>query len=252
MSVFEDYKDKYSNIAMRRIDGIIELRFHTEEGSLQWNLKPHAQLEQAFLDVGRDYDNQIVILTGTGREFCGPQLGLGGHPTRNTMTPQQFDPIYWESKRLLGNLLDIEMPVISAINGPAYRHAEIALLSDIVIASDDVEIQDSAHFQGGMVPGDGVHVVYPVLMGLNRARYFLLTGEVIGAAEALRLGLVNEVIPKDQVLDRAWELARLLLCQDSLVRRYSRVVLTEDLKRRMQSQLGYGLALQGIARMKRA
>ena len=252
MSSFDDYKDKYSNIFMRRIDGIIELRFHTDGGPLQWSLQPHAQLEQAFLDVGRDYDNQIVILTGTGHEFCGPQLGPGGHPTRNAMTPQRFDPIYWESKRLLGNLLDIEIPIISAVNGPAYRHAEIALLSDIVIASEDTEIQDSAHFQGGMVPGDGVHIVYPVLMGLNRARYFLLTGEVVGATEALRLGLVNEILPKDKVLDRAWELARLLLCQDPLVRRYSRVVLTEDLKRRMQAQLGYGLALQGVARMQRS
>lgn len=250
MTRFEDYRDKYPSIAMRRVDGIVELRFHTDGGSLQWSLGPHRELEQAFLDVGRDYENQVVILTGTGQDYCGPQLPPGGHPTKTAMTPGRFDPIYWESKHLLGNLLDIEVPVIAAINGPAYRHPEIPLLSDIVVASEDTLIQDSAHFQGGMVPGDGVHVVFPLLMGLNRGRYFLLTGQIVDAAEAHRLGLVNELHPKDKVLDRAWELARVLMQQDTLVRRYARVALTEDVKRRMQALLGYGLAVQGLARMR--
>ena len=250
MRKFDEYKDKYQTIHMRREDGIIEMRFHSNDGPFQWSLLPHRELEQAFLDVGRDYDNQVVIMTGTGDEYCGPAVPPGGHPTRNTMTPQTFDPIYWELKHLLGNLLDIEVPVIAAINGPATRHPEIPLLSDIVIASDDCVIQDSAHFQGGMVPGDGVHIVFPLLMGPTRGRYFLLTGQVLTVDEAHRMGLVNEVLPKDKILDRAWELARQLLKQERLVRRYARVALTEDLKRRMQSVLGYGLALEGLARMK--
>ena len=76
-----------------------------------------------------------------------------------------------------------------------------------------------------------------------------MTGEVIGAADAHRLGLVNELLPREKVLDRAWELAHLLLKQDRLVRRYTRACLTEDLKRRMQTLLPYGLALEGLARM---
>ena len=166
------------------------------------------------------------------------------------MTPAIYDPIYWEGKHLLMNLLNIEVPVISAINGPAVRHAEIALLSDIVLATDNAYLQDTAHFQGGMVPGDGMHVIMPLLMGMTRGRYFLLTAQKISASEALSLGLYNEVLPRSELLARAWTLARYLLQQTRLVRRYTRVVLTEELKQRLQPLLGYGLALEGIARMK--
>jgi enoyl-CoA hydratase/carnithine racemase len=250
MSAFEDYATKYQSICMRREDGILEMRFHTDGGPFRWGLMPHRELEAAFLDVARDRENDVVILTGTGEEFCGPAVPPGGHPNRNSMTPAIYDPIYWEGKHLLMNLLNIEVPVISAINGPAVRHAEIPLLSDIVLASDDAFIQDTAHFLGGMVPGDGMHFVMPLLMGMTRGRYFLLTGQKIGAQEALNLGLYNEVMPRADVLPRAWALARDLLQQTRLVRRYTRVVLTEELKQRLQPLLGYGLALEGVARMK--
>src|SRR5258707_1352269 len=74
------------------------------------------------------------------------------------LNPANWDGTYWHAKAMLTNLLNIEVPVISAINGPAYRHAEVPLLSDITIASDTAEFQDTAHFQGGLVPGDGVHI----------------------------------------------------------------------------------------------
>jgi enoyl-CoA hydratase/carnithine racemase len=250
MSTFDEYATKYQSICMRREDGILEMRFHTDSGSLQWGLLPHHEFESAFLDVSRDRENEVVILTGTGDEFCGGAVPPGGHPNRNSMTPAIYDPIYWEGKHLLMNLLNIEVPVISAINGPAVRHAEIPLLSDIVLASDETFFQDTAHFQGGMVPGDGMHFIMPLLMGFTRGRYFLLTAQTVRAEEALTMGLVNEVLPKHEVLPRAWALARLLLKQTQLVRRYTRVVLTEELKQRLQPLLGYGLALEGLARMK--
>lgn len=250
MSTFEAYATNYQCIRMRRENGILEMRFHTDDGPLQWGLLPHRELEAAFLDVSRDRENEVVILTGTGEEYCGRAVPPGGHPNRNSMTPAIYDPIYWEGKHLLMNLLNIEVPVISAINGPAVRHAEIPLLSDIVLASEDTFFQDTAHFPGGMVPGDGMHFIMPLLMGFTRGRYFLLTGQVLRVEEALAIGLVNEVLPRDAVLPRAWKLARLLLDQTQLVRRYTRVVLTEELKQRLQPLLGYGLALEGLARMK--
>ena len=66
MSRFDDYANKYSMIRMRREDGILEMQFHTDGGPLRWSLIPHGQLEQAFLDVGRDRDNEVIILTGSG------------------------------------------------------------------------------------------------------------------------------------------------------------------------------------------
>jgi enoyl-CoA hydratase/carnithine racemase len=249
-SNFEAYKNKYKTIRLERQDGILEMHFHTDGAPLQWSLLAHNEFEAAFLDVARDRGNEVVIMTGTGEDFSGPAIQPGKHPNRHIMTPESYEPIFWEGKHLLPNLLNIDVPVIAAINGPAVRHAEIPLLSDIVLASEDAYFQDTAHFQGGMVPGDGMHIIMPLLMGTNRGRYFLLTGQRLSAEEAQRIGVVNEVLPKDKVLDRARELARLLLQQPTLVRRYTRICMTEDLKARMHGLLAYGLALEGIARMK--
>lgn len=250
MTQLHEYAGKFENIRMQRADGILEVTFHTNNGPLQWGLGPHREFEQAFLDIGRDVENEIVILTGTGACFSGPTVPPGGHPGKTAMTPSRYDPIYWEGKHVLVNLLNIEVPVISAINGPATRHCEIPLLSDIVLASDDCIIQDSAHFQGGMVPGDGVHIVFPLLLGPNRARYFLLMGQEIDAAEAKRLGLVNEVLPREDLLPRAREIAAQLMRQPRLVRRYTRVAITQNLRTQMAAELlGYGLAVEGLARM---
>lgn len=256
MTVFADYKDKYSSVRMRRENGILEMQFHTDGGPLRWGKRAHEDLECAFLDVGRDRGNDIVIITGTGGEYAGPAVqpsGAGGHHNpRKPVTAEEWDQLwYWEGKHLLMNLLNIEVPMIAAINGPAVRHPEIPLLCDIVLASDDAIIQDSAHFNGGLVPGDGVHVVFPLLMGMNRGRYFLLTGQVLDAKQALDLGLVSEVMPGADLLPRAWALARQLQQRPPLLRRYTRVMLTQDLKRRMHELLGYGLALEGLAAVQR-
>jgi len=86
-------------------------------------------------------------------------------------------------------------------------------------------------------------------MGMNRGRYFLLTGQTLSAYEAQELGLVNEVLPADQVLARAWEHARLLATRPTLLLRYTRLMFTEHLRKRMQDLLGYGLAMEGLALM---
>lgn len=137
--------------------------------------------------------------------------------------------------------------MISAINGPAYRHPEIPLLCDIVLAADGARVQDSGHFINGMVPGDGVHIVFPLLMGWNRGRYFLMTGQDLSVQEAKEAGLVNEVLPRDQLLPRAWELAEQIVKQPPLTIRYTRLLVTHYLKSMMHDMLGYGLALEGMA-----
>jgi enoyl-CoA hydratase/carnithine racemase len=245
---FADYAEKYETIRMRREDGILELTLHTGNSSLRWKRLPHAELEEAFLNIARDRENQIVIMTGTGDEFSGPAIT---DPVENKayhkMDAAEWLELGWESNGLLTNLLSIDVPMISAVNGPAVRHAELPIMCDIVLASETATFQDSAHFIGGLVPGDGVHVVFPLVMGLNRGRYFLLTGQVIGAAEAKAIGLVNEVMPRDRLLPRAWELARTILRQPELNRRYGRILLTEQLRRQMRDLLPYGLALEGLA-----
>ena len=245
MSTFEEYSTRYQTVRMERRDGILQITFHTDGGTLQWGAIPHREFPRAFYDIGDDPDNRVVIMTGAGDAFSGPK----GTPESRVRPggPRDWDRVYREGKHLLMNLLDIDVPIISAINGPALRHSEIPLMCDIVLASDDVTFQDSAHFVNDLVPGDGMHIVLPLLLGLNRGRYFLLTGQQIDAREAKDLGLVSEVLPKEELLPRAWALAEQLSRQSSLVLRYSRAALTQHLKRLMVDLLGYGLTLEGLA-----
>lgn len=251
MASFDSYRDKYANVRMDRSDGVIVVTLHTNGESLRWSLDAHRELPQAFHDIGSDPDNRVMILTGTGAEFSGPAATKGTTLFPSRPSAQLMDAIHWEGRRLLFNLLDIEIPVIGVVNGPAWRHSEIPLLSDIVLASDTAAFQDSAHFMSNLVPGDGVHVVYPMLLGLNRARHFLMTGKVIHAQEALALGLVAEVMPPQNLLARAHEIADDLKSRPVLLLRYTRQLFTADLKRRLNELLGYGLALEMMALMER-
>jgi enoyl-CoA hydratase/carnithine racemase len=92
-----------------------------------------------------------------------------------------------------------------------------------------------------------MHIVLPYLLGPNRARYFMLTGQVIEAREALELGLFAEVLPPDQVLDRAWELAEQLALQSPLVLRYTKVCFAHTIRQQILAGQGYGVLLEGMA-----
>ncbi len=246
MTKFDDYKNKFQTIRFRREDGILEMTLHTNGDSQRFGPVAHAEMEQAFLDIGRDPDNQVIILTGTGKEWSGPAITSSTSRAVPKITPEQWLMLGGEGKRFMVNLLAIEVPMIAAVNGPALRHAEVPLTCDIVLAAEQAAFQDSAHFHGGMVPGDGVHVVFPMVMGLNRARYFLLTGQLLSAKQALEWGLVNEVMPREKLMPRAWELAREIMQQPQIIRRYTRMLLAEHLRRPMHDLLGYGFALEGL------
>jgi enoyl-CoA hydratase/carnithine racemase len=225
----------------------LEITLGTDGGPLQWGRQAHAELEEAFLNIGRDRQNQVVIMTGTGDEFSGPVAEVESNRAAHKQTADEWAELGWESNRLLMNLLAIDVPMISAVNGPAARHAELPVMCDIVLAEENASFQDSAHYCGGLVPGDGVHVVFPMIMGLNRGRYFLLTGQVLGARQAMEYGLVNEILSQEKLLPRAWELAREIMRQPEMNRRYTRLLLTEQLRRQLQELLPYGLALEGLA-----
>jgi enoyl-CoA hydratase/carnithine racemase len=121
------------------------------------------------------------------------------------------------------------------------------LLCDIVIATEDAYFQDAPHPALGIVPGDGLHILWPEVIGEIRGRYFLLTSQKLSAAQAKDYGAVNEVVSPEALLPRAWELARQLSKQSPLTLRYTTMALSTRFRRRLQEGLSYGLALEGIS-----
>lgn len=145
------------------------------------------------------------------------------------------------------NILDIEAPLIAAVNGPVRLHSEYILLADIVLASPSAVFQDKPHFEFGIVPGDGVNLLWQEVIGSVRARYFILTRQEIDATTAKEWGAVNEIVPADRLLARAHEIAEQLAKLPPLTSSYTRVALTQKLRRIVDEGIGYGLALEGIS-----
>src|SRR5256714_10925595 len=118
MSSLDEYANKFQTVRMERRNGILQVTLHTEGQSLRWGFLPHGELPEAFHDIGADRENKVVILTGTGAEFSGPRAtpGTSSFPSRPSI--DRIDRIHWEGRHLLMNLLNIEVPVISAINAP--------------------------------------------------------------------------------------------------------------------------------------
>jgi enoyl-CoA hydratase/carnithine racemase len=254
---FSEYQNSYANYRFELTDdGILLMQCHTDGGPLVWSWQAHDDMSDAFADIAGDREIKVLIHTGTGANYNAnwgrlPNGEAPEHPEYNLMPGTRglvkLDEKAWYARHLITNVLDVDVPMISAVNGPCNMHSEVPLMGDIVLASEDAYFQDASHFPRGQVPGDGQHVIWSYLAGHTRARYFLLTGKKLGAQEAKEWGVVNEVLPKDQVLDRAWELACELVKRPPLTLRYTRQLFTNPLKRAFLDELGHGLARETYA-----
>lgn len=230
---------------MVRKDGVLQVTLHSEGNSLAFGVAVHEELGYAFTDIADDRDNEVVILTGAGDNFCNDFDTTG----IEDVTPRVFDDLMYHGRRLIDNYLAVDVPVIAAVNGPVKFHSELAILADVVLASETATFQDGSHFTNGVVPGDGHHPFWTHVLGSNRGRYFLLTGQVLDARTAHEYGVVNEVLPPGQLLDRAWELARVIAEKPRLVRQYTRRLFTNELKRLSHQDLSMGFALEGLGQL---
>ena len=241
-----EYHYKTANVEQPD-DGVLTVYLHSRGEALQWTGLPHRELPMLFHQISADRSVRAVILTGTGDHFIELIPEFEEATAQGKATALQMDSGLFEGNMLMNALLAIDVPVIAAFNGPAPVHAELGLLGDIVLCTPDTYFQDAAHVPLGLVPGDGVQVVWPLLLGPNRARYFLLTGQKIGAEEALQLGLVGEIVSPENLLKRAREHAeRLAVCNPVFVRN-SRIVLVSQLRRAMALDVPTGLALEAVA-----
>ncbi|HEY7107320.1 MAG TPA: enoyl-CoA hydratase/isomerase family protein [Acidimicrobiia bacterium] len=248
-SHYSEYKDSYANYKFELSDeGILLMQCHTDGGPLHWEWSSHDAMADAWADVAGDREIKCVIHTGTGDTYnhsWGLPVTESGAPLYNAYNDLEgvsiMDEKGWYGRMILENLLAVDVPLIAAVNGPCSMHSEVPLLMDIVLASDDAWFQDLSHFPRGMVPGDGQHVVWDALVGPSRARYLLLMGYQLTAQEAREWGVVHEVLPKDKLLERAWEIARQIAMRPPIAIRNTKHVLTQNLKRAFLNELDHGL-----------
>src|SRR5882672_11572656 len=244
MVKLDTYREAFPNARLsRKPNGVLEVALHTNGGKLVFNGHAHEQFVDLFHAIGEDRDNRVVILTGTGDAFMDSIEPEGF----DFFSPQGYDKILREGRKVLTNILDIEVPMISALNGPVLLHSEYALLTDIILATPETVFQDKPHFEFGIVPGDGVNLLWPEVIGTIRGRYFILTRQELDSQTAKDWGVVNEIVPADRLLARAHEIADGIAALPPLTSRYTRIALTQKLRRIIDEGSGYGLALEGIS-----
>ncbi len=246
MTKFEAYRDAFPNARLsRKPNGVIEVRLHTAGDKLIFDGDTHEQFVELFHAIGEDRENRVVILTGSGDAFMDVISPEGF----DFFSPQGYDKILREGRKVLMNILDIEVPMITALNGPVLLHSEFVLLTDIVLATPATIFQDKPHFDFGIVPGDGVNLLWPEVIGSIRGRHLHPDAAATRCRDrAKEWGVVNEIVPADRLLARAWhEIADGIATLPPLTSSYTRIALTQRLRRIVDEGAGYSLALEGIS-----
>src|ERR1700756_1149640 len=213
------------------------------------NAALHHEFEQIWLDLAEDRDVNAILLTGAGKAFSvGGDLTSRDKPTKDKGRGGRRI-VMADGRRVIENLLDVEQPIVAAINGDALGFAaNVALLSDITVVSETAKLADT-HVALGAVAGDGGAVIWPLLIGPNRAKEFLMLGDTISGADAARIGLVNYAVPAAQVVPKAKELAQRLADGPTWAIRWSKLAVNKWLKQQANLIMDAGLAYEAVSLM---
>jgi enoyl-CoA hydratase len=189
----------------RRDNGVLVITLDRPEKYNAADEQMHSELARVWIDVAADPATRVAVITGAGKAFsAGGDLGMvermaGDYDRVSQMLNEMSDLVY--------NIINCEKPIVSAINGVAVGAGTVAaLLADVAVAAEDAKIGDG-HVKLGVAAGDHAAIIWPLLAGMAKARYYLLTGDMISGAEAERLGMVARAVPRDQVLDEALRIA---------------------------------------------
>lgn len=237
---------RYKLVKIKKEGKVAVLTINRAEALNAINPQLHTELEDIFADVGRDDDIQAVVLTGSGRAFCagGDVKGMDAREFDGTLGA---GAVIRNAKRLIHNLLDIEQPIIAAVNGHAVGlGATLALFCDVIIASENAKFGDP-HVAVGLVAGDGGAVIWPMLCGLAKAKEYLMTGDLLTATEAERIGLINHVVPQDEVMSKAIQLAQRLANGPSKAIRWTKLVCNKRLRDEVNLVLDASLAVESLS-----
>jgi enoyl-CoA hydratase len=205
----DDRYDAYERLRIERRDHGVLLLTLSNPGKLNaTDARLHAELATIFADIARDPAVRAVVITGEGSAFsAGGDLDwiaeqVGDHA--------QTMRVMREAGDIVRTMIDCDTPIISAINGVAVGAGlAVALLADISIIDEATRFTDG-HIRLGVAAGDHAVAIWPLLCGMAKAKYYLLTSEFITGAEAERIGLVSKALPADAVLPEALRIAEQL------------------------------------------
>lgn len=200
-----EYSEYQHILFERRQSNILWMSFNRPEVLNAANARLHTEMVEVWPTIERDPDVSVVVVTGVGRAFsAGGDLDMVENAYREY---QEITRILDEARDLVYNMLHFSKPVISAINGPAVGAGlVVALLADISIAAENARLADG-HVRMGVAAGDHSAIIWPLLCGMARSKYYLMTSDFVSGKEAERIGLVSLCVPDDKLLDKAMSVA---------------------------------------------
>jgi enoyl-CoA hydratase len=200
-----DYAEYQQLLFERPDDGVLLITINNPDKYNATDEVLHNELSRVWLDVDRDPDTRIAVITGAGKAFsAGGDLDMIERQTKNFARVAE---VMKEAGDLVYNVANCEKPVVSAINGVAVGAGlAVALMADISIMAEDARITDG-HLRLGVAAGDHAAIIWPLLCGMAKAKYYLLTAEFIDGREAERIGLVSLCRPGPEVVPTALEVA---------------------------------------------
>jgi enoyl-CoA hydratase/carnithine racemase len=241
----DDYKEFFKDFFTleRRDDGVLLAQAHTRGGSIQLSVQNHRALGQFLKTAGADPENEVLILTGTGPDWMMGSDPAGFEIEEKDLEYWAYEYAYKDGRINVSALVnDLEIPTIGLINGDGY-HSEVLLMCDLTLMAEEAHIYD-LHYGISSVPGDGIHNAFQELLGVKRAAYALLTGESIDAKTALEFGMVNEALPRDHLIARAYTIADHIMQQPRTVRRLTTQIIRRPWKKRILDDLDGGFGIQ--------
>ena len=236
-----DYS-RYKTLKIERQGKVLVVAFNRPEALNAVNAELHREMSMVFADIKADTEAEAIVLTGSGRAFSAG----GDIKWFQQMTPPQLDALFTEARKIIMDLLEVEQPIIAAINGAATGlGATVALFCDTIFAAENARIGDP-HVMVGIVAGDGGAIIWPWLLGPARAKQYLMTGDLLNAQEAERIGLVNKVVPADQLMPTAMAFANRLANGPTRAIRYTKASVNKILRETANLVLDTSLAYEKL------
>lgn len=234
--------DQYETLNTARNGRILTVSFNRPDALNATDAKLHYEFSRLVRDLRQDKDADVIVITGEGRAFSAG--GDINWMQDGVDDPAAFEVTAHEARDIVHGLLDIDKPVIARVNGHAIGlGATIMLCCDIIIASEKAKIGDP-HVLMGLVAGDGGAVLWPQMVGYAKAKYYLMTGDIITATEAERIGLITKVVPEDKLDEEVNAVAEKLANGPLKAITYTKIATNLQLKAVVSASFEAGLALE--------